>query len=391
MNITDDGMNVLAPGLGSIRSLKRLRLSHNSIGDVGLKVLADGLVDLVHLWELFLGSNTFSAIGLKSLSRALQTLSVRHVDLSENSIDGKGLQFMTGMKECCTIERLDLTSNAISSGIQSFPGVKFNNLRELYLQGTNIGDNDRAMEGLVEAMESLCNLEHLSLPRVTTLGLSVLAPIFQSEKCCLKVLYLYDTNLEDNGAVALSNGLRGNKSLTKVIFWRGNVTDVGWDAFERLLCDTSSVNNTYCSNHTLQEIGYGHPASIKLKVQDLLRLNKLKYLDCGVNVPICKILMSHSHINMIHSLQWKFELFPFVVKWFERARSNRVTNYFGLQCIPETLIESMLALKRRKLSAVYQFIGSASHSIVKFHAYSKKYTVTTAVSRKRKINWSDRE
>ena len=379
MNISDDGMTVLAPGLASLRLLNRLDLSSNRIGDVGLEALAFGLVGLRHLESLLLSNNEgFSAVGLKSLSRALQTMSrLEYLNLSSNSIDDKGLHaFVTAeMKDQCTIDSLDLRNNAISSGVRSLGGMS--SLRMLELKGNNIGDNDEAMEALVEAMESLCNLEYLELTKVTSSGLSILSPIFQHEKSCLRKLHLWRTKIDDSGAVALANGLKGNKSLTEVCFDHRSLTDVGWSAFERLLCDTSSVSNTYYSNRTLEEIGYSYyrlPPSIKA----LLELNKQKDEGVNVNVPISKILMSHSDIDMTPLLQYKLKLLPFVFTWFERARSSRLS-------------QSRIALEGRKLSALYQFVSGASYSVVEGYAHSKNNVVSSSTPRKRKIHQRDEE
>ena len=378
MNITDGGMTALETGLASLKLLNRLDLSNNSIGDVGLEALAAGLVGLLYLEVLALRNNAaFSAIGLTSLSRVLQTSqSLEYLDLSSNSIDDEGLHaFTKGMKKSCTIESLILTNNAISSGVQSL--AEMSSLRRLHIRNNNIGDNDKAMEALVEAMESLCNLEYLGLNGITSSGLSVFAPGFQCERSFLQELDLCATNIEDCGAIALANGLRGNKSLTKVCFDHRGLTNVGWSAFERLLCDTSSINKTYCSNHTLENIGNSYrddyPASMKV----LLRLNEQK--DEGVNVPIRKILMSHSDFDMTPLLQWKLKLLPFVVTWFERARSSQPTR-------------SRFALKERNLSAVYQFVCGVSHTVVEDYASNEiSSAAISPTPKKRKINHAEAE
>ena len=365
MTISDDGMTVLAPGLASLRLLKKLDLSSNNIGDEGLGALAAAQRDFRYLEKLFLGSSktfsgtgqllhlgsnaTFSAVGLKALSRVLQTVSsLKTLDLRTNSIDDEGLHaFMMWVDERFTIHSLILTNNAIST-VGPFTASKRSPLCRLDLQDNTIGDNDGAMEALAEGMKRLRNLEYLKLNRVSSSALSVLATVFRSEKCSLQTLDLFEPEIEDSGAIALANGLKGNQSLTKVCFDRKSLTDVGWSAFEKLLCDTSSVNNTYCSNHTLEEIGYIHyglPPSIKA----LLELNKQE--DQGVNVPIRKILMSHSEFDMTPLLQWKLKLLPFVVTWFDYVRSRSGQP-----------IRSRTEFQKRKLSAVFQYRRSFSLS-----------------------------
>ena len=112
-------------------------------------------------------------------------------------------------------------------------------------------------------------------------------------------------------SIALANGLKGNQSLTKVCFDHRSLTNVGWNSFDKLLCDTSSVNSTYYPKHTLEEIGEFHRDDYPTSINFLLKLNKEK--DQGVNVPICKILLRHSDIDMTPLLPWKLKLLPFVI------------------------------------------------------------------------------
>ena len=179
-------------------------------------------------------------------------------------------------------------------------------------------------------------------------------------------------NIGDGGAEAFAEGLRDNKSLTELYFDCKNVTDLGWSSFSRLLCDTSSVNNTYLSNHTLQTIRsmYDSSEDIPGSVKGFMRLNK----QDQYNAPICKILMSHSELDMTPFFQWKLKLLPLVLAWFERARSCR--GY-----IEESI--TSFEFEARELSAVYQFIHGLPLLLVN-DFYSRKST--QAHSKKRKFD-----
>ena len=67
-------------------------------------------------------------------------------------------------------------------------------------------------------------------------------------------------NIGDEGAEALADGLMGNTTLKHLVLTPNSagITNTGWAAFSRLLCDTSSINNTFRSNHTLEHIGGGY-------------------------------------------------------------------------------------------------------------------------------------
>jgi hypothetical protein len=56
-----------------------------------------------------------------------------------------------------------------------------------------------------------------------------------------------------------------------------DVTATGWDAFDNLLCNTSSIMSTYHSNHTLEVLDYWETfeqlGDIVLHTEYLLRIN----------------------------------------------------------------------------------------------------------------------
>ena len=56
------------------------------------------------------------------------------------------------------------------------------------------------------------------------------------------------------------NALINNDTLKVLRLCNSNtITAAGWGAFSTLLCDRSSVESTYLSNHTLSSLGYYRP------------------------------------------------------------------------------------------------------------------------------------
>ena len=95
---------------------------------------------------------------------------------------------------------------------------------------------------------------------ITASGLKYLSTSLQSESCRLEKLDLSYVGICDDGAEVLARGLIGNTSLRCLPLHVDvenedeiAITPAGWSAFSTALCDTSSVNNTYLSNHTIQE------------------------------------------------------------------------------------------------------------------------------------------
>jgi hypothetical protein len=161
----------------------------------------------------------------------------------------------------------------------------------------------------------------------------------------LETLSLYDIIFGDDGAIALAEGLRGNRFLKKLLFRvaTAGITAVGWSAFSTLLCDTSTVTNTYLSNHILTWVGYYDNRGVPEGIQRLLTTNRIQNRQ---GATFCKILRSHPDLDMEPFFKLKLQFLPTVMSWFERV-----------ECIDMAMIEeSERSCQSRKLSALYKFV-----------------------------------
>ena len=149
----------------------------------------------------------------------------------------------------------------------------------------------------------------------------------------------YGNNIGNEGALLFAEALTNNSTLQTLIIDQGySITD--WEPFLKLLCDTSSPNNTYLSNHTLQDVG----KVIRLPddIQSYLRLNKT--VANKDKVAMAKILRNHSHFDMEPFFEWEFKVVPIMINWFTKA--STYTN----DASSERLV------KRIKLDSMYAFI-----------------------------------
>ena len=215
-------------------------------------------------------------------------------------------------------------------------------MKTLYLNSLT----DEGLQSFVEGMANCCSLTKLQLSHnlsITANGLASVSSLFRSEHCSLSELDLYGINIGDDWAEVLANGLAGNKSLTKLKFDVSipGIARRGWAAFSRLLCDTSSVNNTYLSNHTLVHIGnFG----MECTPQDIVQYLKLNESQ-NQAVAICKILHNHPDIDISPLFRSNLMCLPLVVAWFEKARPHL-----------EKVDVSTDVFMKRQLSSVYKFI-----------------------------------
>ena len=245
------------------------------------------------------------------------------------------------------------------------------NLREVRLQNCSLTG-----EQLLPIVESLKdkhsldvldlhgNLGHgygLSRNSIGDVGCRALATLLGDPSCNLQYLDIRNNNISFSGANALVNSLANNTKLKQLILVDRSTIRTPDERvtndLTRLLCNTSSISATFCSNHTLAGLSpcFNNDSywdgTFNRELFDLLTLNR------GANksrVAIKKILQYHPVIDMSPLFQldsegeWSLKLLPYAIAWFERAR-KAVSNDIFLP--PRTKRE----LRTRKLSAIYQF------------------------------------
>eukprot|EP00986_Skeletonema_menzelii_P004617 scaffold1588_cov133-Skeletonema_menzelii.AAC.2 len=340
-------------------NLKQLSLSRSNIGDTGVVALANGLT------------------GIES--------SLKELNLSENSIGSEGLStLVAALANCMCLERLDLSCNDFSmaaAGLRSLSDwlqTAALTLDKLCL--FDCGITDEGLQALIEGAANHCKDISLSENRnITTSGWRCLSTSLQSERCRLENLHLCYMGIEDGSAEILARGLVGNKSLKYLHLFDEDeehisITPAGWSAFSNVLCDTSTVNNTYLSNHTLQvlwdynyvpywdyfkeyEVYEEYKSSRRARVQ-YLKLNKYH----PQHAARCKILMHHSHLDMAPLLQWDLKCLPLAIGWFERAKL--CTTLPVDEDESALLEESDEEFESRILTAMYQFVRGAPKKVL---------------------------
>eukprot|EP00579_Thalassiosira_antarctica_P031078 CAMPEP_0202033884 /NCGR_PEP_ID=MMETSP0905-20130828/66276_1 /ASSEMBLY_ACC=CAM_ASM_000554 /TAXON_ID=420261 /ORGANISM="Thalassiosira antarctica, Strain CCMP982" /LENGTH=476 /DNA_ID=CAMNT_0048597797 /DNA_START=166 /DNA_END=1596 /DNA_ORIENTATION=- len=287
-----EGSRLLSLAIGGCsKSLTRFALSLYEDRRIGDVELVDIIVSLsMHPQLEKLG---FSAIFGRNESMALATLlrwttiELQSLDLNNNEIDDEGLEALVG---------------ALANG---------NKLRKLIL----------------------CN------NFIRARGWRAISTLLASPNCNLEQVFFTDNRINDEGAVIFASVLANNCKLKRLaLSYNAAITAEGWAAFSKLLCNTSSVNKTFLSNHTLQDMG-GRDATVPPDVSSYLDLNT------GTDkkqVAIIKILQNHHHFNMQPLFEWDFKALPLVIGWFERAAACPT--------------DFNANIGNRKLSSIYQFI-----------------------------------
>ena len=237
-------------------------------------------------------------------------------------------------------------------------------LNEITLYQCNI--TGQKLVSIVEALRGQTSLEKLYLNdnSIGNEGCEALALLFQDRYTNLKEVQLSENNnIGNEGTITIVNNLANNTKLEHL--W---LTDNPFDHtveifFSKLLCNTTSVNSIYSSNHTLRDIYFGR------RLNDSMRLGLLQLL--GINGKINKShvamekILKYNPLDMAQLYGWDSEdertlkALPFVLEWFERARKAVRTPQRRCLGQPGRSYPSdegrFHKINERKLSAIYQF------------------------------------
>ena len=378
-SLSSDGFAAILRTLGNLTQLEGLTIWSRPANDCVALIgtLLESGVKLKRLTPVF--SDDPADTGIVTIARGLRNIgsSLEELDLSSNDIGNDDLLTLAAaLSDCPRIKKLDLYENGFSMARSGLAALsRWLQTAGIQLDRLTVSDCDIDDEGLQAMIGGAVNhCKHLCLSynrRITASGFRLLATALQSERCCVEKIELLDmgfvddVSIGDDGSEALARGLIGNKTLRNLhlIFELeediSSITASGWSSFTKALCDTSSVNNTYLSNHTLIEFWNGYIEVL----DDLLPQNLARYLELNrrysQHAARCKILMSHAHLDMAPLLDcdWELKLLPSVINWFERAKTCTALS-IGENPI---LGESDEVFESRILTALYEFVSKYNY------------------------------
>jgi len=262
-NIDDDALASLA----GISSLKSLDLSCNSV------ITPSG-------WQSFFNS-------LQRRGAQLKKLDVSETELGDVSLASLRslLSSMTTLKTLNMMSR-NIARMSTHGWVSFFNTIQDSNLDlvKLDVSGNNIDDD--GLQLLIRIASRMSSLKHLHLGsnRVTTAGWQALTDYLQSPNFALRELDLIYANINDDTVVALTSALTNNKTLRRLDFdyiienviENEMITERGWKAVSTLLCNKTSIMDTYNSNHTLKEISICEDMNMPFDLNLYLAMNMNK-------------------------------------------------------------------------------------------------------------------
>ena len=185
---------------------------------------------------------------------------------------------------------------------------------EIGLSSCNI--NDTILLSIVEVIRGHSSLKKLNLAqnRISSDGCTALVTLLEHSNCNIEHLYLYNNQIP----------IHQNTE----------------EPFSNVLCNTTSINSVYSSNHTLESLSLYRREGVGSELQALLKMNKTKNKR---QIAIRKVLKYHPNMDMepyfadwISDYEQTLKGLPYVLALFEKANES----YDG---------------GPKKLSAIYQF------------------------------------
>lgn len=210
-------------------------------------------------------------------------------------------------------------------------GVKeAKSLTHFALEGVNIDKalsrvNEEALGQLMEALSCQSELVELSLKR-NCIGQNaccgLISLLLERSDSKLQTIDLSENNIRNAQAVAIADALTTNRSLTRLDLSHNPISRRGWDAFARVLCNSSSIGDTFDSNHTLQDLGREGWRNGKFSISvDILSNLGLNEEENKGYVAKQKILLNHlwGHFNMKPFVEMELTVLPSLFSWFSGA------------------------------------------------------------------------
>jgi hypothetical protein len=169
-------------------------------------------------------------------------------------------------------------------------------LEEINIENLD-GFEDRMIDDLISTLNSNSNMKRVSLNVCSMEQLRAVAQILTAPTCSIEKLAILFVHMNRVDIAPVVDALQRNSSLTEleVDFLEVNEELVhNWSELANLICDTTGINATYQSNHTIQSLSLQSSREMiryPIKVLTNLHINQNPNKHA---VAIKKILENHS-------------------------------------------------------------------------------------------------
>jgi len=360
----DGGIEIFRKGLSENTSIfKMVILDGNYSGGKVFQLLNPFMESSSELTDFEVEDGAFGVLGGRQLSLALGgcNKALNHFRMTGVRIHHEQLiNIITALSMHPQLQQLETAWMEIGldecTALATLLRNTTTQLKKLDVRGNDLSDEE--VELLVSALDNHKMLRELDLgynEQFTLKGWKAVASLLERPNSNLQQLDIYHSRVGDKEALIFANVLANDSTVEALDLTDNIMTPEGWSPFSKLLCDTSSVNNTYMSNHTLRDMSISQVLDhdgIPGHIQHLLNMNR-KHIDMLNNtnkgkVAMDKIVYAHSHLDMEPFFEWELKVLPLMIEWFTKAAA----------CIGSLEVISFRSKKVGKmhLSAVYDFI-----------------------------------
>lgn len=168
----------------------------------------------------------------------------------------------TALIRNATLTRLDLFGdfNLTAKGWETFAAALSH--PDCYLECITLGNSgkfgDEDISCLGEALAvngRLITLVFIRQRSITSSGWRGFARCFNNPNSALVNLILFECNIDADGATEIVSALSENARLEELSMTNNNhLREKDWSDLSRVLCDTTSIERTFSSNHTLRKL-----------------------------------------------------------------------------------------------------------------------------------------
>jgi hypothetical protein len=198
----------------------------------------------------------------------------RYLELNQQLSKLKVPDFVSTMTDCGGLERL-------VCALVSHPNIDIS---------IECVDNDLSEQSLSNILQIIPQIRHLELRTFDLNQLEVIGNALSDSSCTLEYISIYHEHYQDLDPIEqfaqinqiILDALKTNRSLKtlRYNYWKvDHVTDNAdcmWPSFSRILCDKSSIDATYNSNHVLESLlinPINPRKEMPMEIYSLLHLN----------------------------------------------------------------------------------------------------------------------
>jgi hypothetical protein len=283
------------------------------------------------LKEFKLSNHTDTPGDIRVDDDVIDALIEHHTGLTKLTIDG----FDIGRGGCAALATSPLTElylmrcmNIDDEGARVFStGLARNTtLKKLEISRNSI--DDTWINALTHALLNNCTLKELTiLPCVGSRGVTPavwvnFSTILQNPRSALELIFVRSHSINDDVVQSFTDALANNNKLRELSvenIFRDNIISESYAAMGNILCNTSSILNTFNSNHTLEKICRPYKErSLPNNLSSLLQLNRECSVSEAARIKIINTHFSGYEINMQPFMEMNLNVRPHAIAWMAK-------------------------------------------------------------------------